>query len=248
MRGVVGHLGHHPARRGDRRDQGEALDRDGVGARRGRGDRVSVGQQSGGGRGVGVDPGGARGGLDVPGVGGAQDGDAHDVATFSRPRSAEQVEFGVAAQRAGDPAQLLQGLAAGRDAQEVLGGGRPPLGQPGGGHRRPAGLEGVVEQVAVAEVLDEEPVGVAPVVEDLAALDVPPDAPGPLVAVLAQVLAARGERVEVRHLVGGVHVPVGRAQRHGQRVVVGRGRPAVAADEAHHRSPLALPARSRGSR
>ncbi len=92
-----------------------------------------------------------------------------------------------------------------------------------------------------AEVLDEEPVGVTPVVEDLAALDVPSDPPGPLVALLAQVLPAGGQRVQVGDLVGRVHVPVGRAEGHRERVVVGGRRAAVAADEAHHRPPLALP-------
>src|SRR6185312_11107287 len=58
-----------------------------VGARGGRGDGVPVGQQlGGGGGGGGGDLGGAGGGLHVPGLGGAQDGSAHDVATFSRPR------------------------------------------------------------------------------------------------------------------------------------------------------------------
>ena len=57
-------------------------------------------------------------------------------------------------------------------------------------------------------MLDHEPVRVAPVVEDLAALDVPADAPRVLVAVLAQVLPAGGQRVEVGDLVGGVHVAV----------------------------------------
>src|SRR6185295_6987420 len=84
---------------------------------------------------------------------------------------AVQVELGLVTQRTGDGAKLLQGLPAGLDAQEVLGRGRSPLGEPGRAHRGPAGLEGVVEQVAVAEVLDEEPVRVPPVVEDLAALD-----------------------------------------------------------------------------
>ena len=129
---------------------------------------------------------------------------------------------------------------AGVDAEEVLGHRRAPLGQAGRGERRPAGLQGVVEHVAVGEVLDEEAVGIPPVVEDLAALDVAADAPGPEIAVLGEVFAACGERIEVAHLIGGMHVAVGRSQREREGVVVGRGRAAVAADEAHHRPTGAL--------
>ena len=57
--------------------------------------------------------------------------------------------------------------------------GGPHWARPRGRERRPAGLQRVVEHVAVGEVLDQEAVRVAPVVEDLAALDVPADAPGP---------------------------------------------------------------------
>ena len=141
-------------------------------------------------------------------------------ATFSRPRRRVQVEFVVAAQRVDDRARFVR--ERGRvDAEEVLGDRRAPLGQADGGERRPAGFQGVVEHVAVGEVLDQEAVGIAPVVEELAALDVAADAPGAEIAVLAQVFAARGQRVEVAHLVGRVHVAVGRAQRQRQGVVVG---------------------------
>src|SRR3954471_11594942 len=46
---------------------------------------------------------------------------------------------------------------------------RSPLSESGCGHRRPAGFDGVVEQVAVGEVLDHQLVGIVPVVEDLTA-------------------------------------------------------------------------------
>ena len=44
------------------------------------------GEELAGGGGVGVDAGGAAGRANPPGVGGAKDGDAHEVATFRRPR------------------------------------------------------------------------------------------------------------------------------------------------------------------
>src|SRR5664279_3196644 len=96
-----------------------------------------------------------------------------------------KVELVVLAQGVEHCPELEQGLRAGLDAEEVLGGRRPPLRQAGGRKRCPARLEGVVEQVPVAVVLDHEPVRVAPVVEDLAALDVPADAPG--VSVLSLI-------------------------------------------------------------
>ena len=111
----------------------------------------------------------------------------------------------------------------GVDAEKVLGDRRAPLGQAGSGERCPAGFEGVVEHVAVGEVLDQEAVGIAPVVENLAALDVTADAPGPEIATLCEVFTACGERIEVAHLVGGVHIAVGRSQREREGVVVGRG-------------------------
>ena len=91
-----------------------------------------------------------------------------------------------------------------------------------------------------AEVLDQEPVGIAPVVEDLAALDVPADPPRPVIPQLAQVFTARRNRVQIACLIGGVHIAVRRAQRQRQRVVVGGRRSAVAADEAHRRAAVAL--------
>ncbi len=115
-----------------------------------------------------------------------------------------------------------------------------PLVEVAGRHLRPSGLDGVVEHVAVGEVLHQEAVRVAPVVEDLASLDVPPDAPRVVVAVLPQVLVARGQRIQVGDLVGGVHVAATRAQHHRERVVVGRGGAPVAADERHRRAAVAL--------
>jgi hypothetical protein len=51
-------------------------------------------------------------------------------------------------------------------------------------------------------VLDQETVGVTPIVEDLAAFDVAADAPRAEIALLAQIFAARGQRVEVCDLLG----------------------------------------------
>ena len=128
----------------------------------------------------------------------------------------------------------------GIEAEEVLAGRRSPLGKPGGGEGRPAGLHGVVEGVAVGEMFHQEAVGVAPVVEELAALDVPADAPGPEIALLAQEFAARGQGVEIADLIGRVDVAVRRAQRDRQGVVVARGAATVTADEAHRGAAVAL--------
>ena len=81
-------------------------------------------------------------------------------------------------------------------------GGWSPLIQAGGPHRGPAGLQGVVEHVAVGIVLDQETVRVTPIVEDLAAFDVAADAPRAEIPLLAQIFAAGGQRVEVCDLVG----------------------------------------------
>ncbi len=116
-----------------------------------------------------------------------------------------------------------EGFAAGCDAQEVLGDGGSPLGEPRRGEGSPTRLERAVEHVAVAEVLDQKTVGIAPVVEDLAALDVAADSPGAVIAEVGEVAAAGGHRVDVADLVGRMDVTVGRAQRHCQGVVVGRG-------------------------
>ena len=171
---VVGHLCDDAARRGDRGEQRQLLHGDRLVA--GVGDRAAVGEQLGGGGRRGRDPGGTGGLEDPPGVGGAHDRGAHELATFSRPRRRRDVELVVLAQRAGDGPQLL-GEVAGALLEEVRGRRRPPLGEVARRHRRPAGLEGRVEVVAVGVVLDQEAVGVAPVVEDLAALDVAADAP-----------------------------------------------------------------------
>src|ERR1700736_908690 len=129
----------------------------------------------------------------------------------------------------------------GADTEEVLRHRWSPLGEPRRGERSPAGLEGAVEHVAVGEMLNQEAVGIAPVVEELAALNVAADAPGPEIATLPEVFAAGGQGVEVADLICRMHVAVLWAQCHCERVVVGRMRPAVAADEAHRRPPLALP-------
>ena len=50
--------------------------------------------------------------------------------------------------------------------------------------------------------------------------------------LVAQVFAAGGQRVKVTHLISRVDVAVGRTQRHRQRVVIGGGGAAVAANEA----------------
>ena len=128
----------------------------------------------------------------------------------------------------------------GCDAEKILGGRWAPLRQTRGGERRPSRLECVVEHVPVGEVLDQETVGITPVVEDLAALDMPADPPRPVIAQLAQVFAARRDRVQIACLIGGVHIAVRRAQRQRQCVVVGGRRSAVAPDEAHRRAAVAL--------
>ena len=145
------------------------------------------------------------------------------------------------AQRADHRAKLAQGFAAGRDAEEVFGDPGSPLVEPGGGEGSPTRLEAAVEHVAVAEVLDQKSVGIAPVVEDLAAQDVPADSPRAVITEVGEVAAAGGHRVDVADLVGRMDVTVGRAQRQPQGVVIGRSLPAIAADEAHDRSAVALP-------
>ena len=90
------------------------------------------------------------------------------------------------------------------------------------------------------EMLDEEAVRIAPVVEQLAALDVAADTPGAEIPAVFEVFAARGERVQVAHLVCRVHVSIAGPQRQGDGVVVGETRAAVAADETHHRPAGAL--------
>ena len=250
MRGEVRHLRDHPAGRGDRGDQREACRPGTVSSLAA---AAAIAGRSASSSAVVVAAvsirGGAGGGEHPPGVGGAEDGDAHERGHFQQAAEAVEVELVVLrAARSTMARSSASASPAGLDAEEVLGGGRPPLGQTGGGHRRPARLERAVEQVAVAEVLDQEAVRVAPVVEDLAALDVPADAPRPPVAPLAQVLAAGGQRVEVGDLVGRVHVAVGRAEHHRERVVVGGRAAPVAADEAHDRARARAAPGSRGSR
>ena len=211
VRRVVGHLRDHPARRGYRRDQRQAVDGHGV-ATVGRGvDGGAVGQQFAGGGGGGLDSGCAGGGLDPPGVGGAENGNGHVLATFRRPRRRVRVNS-LLSRSALTTESASWGRALGVDAKEVLGHRGSPLGEARGGERCPAGLQSVVEHVAVGEVLDEEAVRIAPVVEDLAALDVAADAPGPEIAALREVFAACGERIEVADLIGGVHVAVWQAR------------------------------------
>src|SRR5882757_321203 len=62
-------------------------------------------------------------------------------------------------------------------AQEFPVDRRSPLVEPGCGQRGPAGFDGVVEQVAVGEVLHHQLVGIVPVVEDLTAQNVAAHAP-----------------------------------------------------------------------
>src|SRR5690349_13964384 len=97
-------------------------------------------------------------------------------------------------------------------AEEVPARRGSPLGQSGCGERCPSRFERVVEQVAVGEVLEQVPVGVAPVVEDLAALNMSADSPGAEIATLAQVFAAGGQGVKVTDLIRRVDVAVGRTQ------------------------------------
>src|SRR6202042_3096085 len=110
---------------------------------------------------------------------------------------AGQVEFVVAAQRADHRAQFAQGVAAGRDAEEVFGDGRSPLVEAGGGEGTPTRLERAVEHVTVAEVLDQKTVGIAPVVEDLAPQDVPADSPREVITEFGEGAAAGGHPVDV---------------------------------------------------
>lgn len=91
-------------------------------------------------------------------------------AANQQAEEAMDIELVVLAHRGQHRAQLAQRFLARFDAEEVDGGGRAPLGKAGGAHRRPAGVQGAVEHVAVAEVLDHEPVRITPVVEQLAAL------------------------------------------------------------------------------
>src|SRR3984893_18569705 len=106
-------------------------------------------------------------------VGGWGSGSGHG----EHAAQAGQVEFVVGAQPADHRAKLAQGFAAGRDAEEIFGDPGSPLVEPGGGEGSPTRLEAAVEHVAVAEVLDQKTVGIAPIVEDLAAEDVPADSP-----------------------------------------------------------------------
>src|SRR6202022_246175 len=122
------------------------------------------------------------------------------------------------------------------DPEEVFGDGWSPLGESRSGEGSPTRLERAVEHVTVTEVLNQETVGIAPVVEDLAALDVAADSPGAVISEVGEVAAAGGHRVEIADLGGRMDVTVGRAQGDRQGVVVGRGLPAIAADEAHYRS------------
>ena len=66
-------------------------------------------------------------------------------------------------------------------------------------------------------------------------------APRVPVPVLAQVLPAGGDLVQVGELVGRVQVAGVRLQGHGQGVVVGGDAAQVAADERHRRAAVALP-------
>ena len=84
--GEVGHLRHHPTGGRHRGHQVEGGRVDGLLARPSGLDLLGRGEQLTGGRGVGVDPRGAAGGADPPGVGGTKDGDAHELVTFRRPR------------------------------------------------------------------------------------------------------------------------------------------------------------------
>jgi hypothetical protein len=75
-----------------------------------------------------------------------------------------QRDGGRVTRRADHGAEFTHGLSTRRNSQEVPGGWWSPLGEAGRGHRRPAGLDGAVEQVAVGEMLDQEAVGIAPAV------------------------------------------------------------------------------------
>ena len=168
-------------------------------------------------------------------------GEGQELATLNSPRrAARSNSLSLCRKASSHQGKFGRGFARRSDAQEVLAGRGSPLLQPGGSHRRPARLQGVVEHVAVGEVLDQETIRVAPVVEDLAALDVAADAPRAVIPLLAQVFAARGKRVEVADLIGRMHVATDRAQSHRKGVVVRGDGSAVAADEAHDRSTLAL--------
>ena len=104
MRGVVGGLSDHAARRRDRGHQLKAVDRHGVGAVCGGVDGRTVGQHLGGGGRVGRDARGPRRGLHPPRVGGTQDRDGHngsylhsfgwvwgqELATLNSPRRADR--------------------------------------------------------------------------------------------------------------------------------------------------------------
>ena len=174
-----------------------------------------------------------------PGVGGPQIEWVMTLATFIRPIRRRMVNS-----LSARSALIIERGSCGKGsrvgAEEILGGRRSPLRQPGRGERRPAGFQRAVEHVAVAEVLDQKTIGVAPVVEDLAALDVSADSPGTLVAMVFQVLTADGQRIEVADLIGRMDVAVRRAQGKGDGVVVGERLATIAADEAHRRAAVAL--------
>jgi hypothetical protein len=82
VRGVVGGLSDHAARRRYRGHQLKAVDRHGIGAVCRGIDGRAVGEHLGGGVRVGRDTGGPRRGLHPPRVGGAQDRDSHNGSFF----------------------------------------------------------------------------------------------------------------------------------------------------------------------